>query len=78
MHRIAPSPAPPALIPTTSKTLPLDSDYEDGDSGAFTRERMKNKAERHDKRINLSSTKLAEKDGNIGFKTKFDKIGLSA
>ena len=55
----------------------LDSDYEDGDSGAFTRERMKNKAERHEKRINLSSSKLAEKDGNIGFKTKFDKFLLN-
>ena len=55
----------------------LDSDCEDGDSAAFSRERMENKAERHDKRINLSSTKLAEKDGNIGFKKKFDKFLLN-
>ena len=59
--------------PIVDLNLNLDSDCEDGDSPAFSHKRMKNKAERHDKRINLTSTKLSEKDGNKNFVTKFQE-----
>ena len=49
-----------------------DSDFEEGDLPEFCHSRVSRKTERHDNRINLSSSKLAEKDGNSNFVTKFN------
>ena len=54
-----------------------DSDYEDGDNPAYSHDRVTRKSERHNNRINLSTSKLAEQDGNKEFIAKFKDFMLN-
>lgn len=55
------------------KDLPeeIDSDWENGDSAEFTKQRMARKAERQEARNYISTSNLLEKDGNIDFISRY-------
>lgn len=49
----------------------IDSDWENGDSPEFTRQRMARKAERQEARNYISTSNLLENDGNIDFISRY-------